>query len=257
MNKKRKKPYKREKAIDKDKYFIAFVIVLILLIINLFTLAYYKNKEKQETIEYQKRQEEKLKSLEAKEKKKRDETKNDTDIIFLGDSLTDYYDLDKYYDIKLINSGVAGWTTDQIIDNLDKLVYAYNPTKVILLIGTNDLNQEKDSDYIVNNIGKIVDEIKQKYPEVKMYIESLYPINNTDNEKINHTAVGIRKNSDIKEINRKLEEYCKKNKYTYINMYDELTDKEGNLNLKYTKEGLHMSDEGYKVVTKKLKKYLL
>ena len=251
MNKKRQKPYKREKAIDKDKYFIAFVIVLILLIINLFTLAYYKNKEKQEKIEYQKRQEEKLKALETKEKNKY------TDIVFLGDSLTDYYDLDKYYDIKLINSGVAGWTTDQIMDNLDKLVYAYNPTKVILLIGTNDLNQEKDSDYIVNNIGKIVDEIKQKYPEVKMYIESLYPINNTDNEKINHTAVGIRKNSDIKEINRKLEEYCKKNKYTYINMYDELTDKEGNLNLKYTKEGLHMSDEGYKVVTKKLKKYLL
>lgn len=251
MNKKRKKPYKREKAIDKDKYFIAFVIVLILLIINLFTLAYYKNKEKQEKIESQKRQEEKLKALETKEKNRY------TDIVFLGDSLTDYYDLDKYYDTKIVNSGVEGWTTDDILNNLDEKVFKYYPKKLVLLIGTNDLRDEKDTKYIIENIKKIVEEIKKKRPYTKIYIESLYPINNTDNEKINHTAVGIRKNSDIKEINRKLEEYCKKNKYTYINMYDELTDKEGNLNLKYTKEGLHMSDEGYKVVTKKLKKYLL
>ena len=65
-----------------------------------------------------------------------------------------------------------------------------------------------------------------------------------------------RKNSDIKEINKSLEKYCKKNKYTYINMYDELVDKNGNLKLEYTKEGLHMSDDGYKIITKKLKKYV-
>lgn len=250
MNKKRKKPYKREKAIDKDKYFIAFVIVLILLIINLFTLAYYKNKEKQEKIEYQKIQEEKLKSLEDKERKKY------TDIVFLGDSLTHYYDLDKYYDKKIINSGIEGWTTDDILKNLGCLVFKYYPKKLVLLIGTNDLRDEKDTKYIVKNIKKIVEEIKKERPYTKIYIESLYPVNNTDSEKIDKDMVKDRKNSDIKEINQKLEEYCKKNKYTYIDMYDELVDKEGNLKLEYTKEGLHMSDEGYKVITKKLKKYV-
>ena len=39
-------------------------------------------------------------------------------------------------------------------------------------------------------------------------------------------------------------------------MYDELVDKNGNLKLEYTKEGLHMSDDGYKIITKKLKKYV-
>ena len=177
MNKKRQKPYKREKAIDKDKYFIAFVIVLILLIINLFTLAYYKNKEKQAKIEYQKKQEEKLKAIRNKEKKKY------TDIVFLGDSLTDFYDLDKYYDIKIVNSGVAGWTTDDILNNLDEKVFKYYPKKLILLIGTNDLVYEKDVEYITKNIKKIVEQIKKKRPYTKIYIESLYPVNNTDDEK--------------------------------------------------------------------------
>ena len=250
MNKKRQKSYKREKAFDKDKYFIAFVIVLILLIINLFTLAYYKNKEKQEKIEYQKRQEEKLKVLIDKEKKKY------TDIVFLGDSLTDFYDLDKYYDIKIVNSGVSGWSTDDILNNLDEKVFKYYPKKLVLLIGTNDLIYGKDKDYIIKNIQKIVKKIIKERPYTKIYIESLYPVNNTNNQKIDKNMVKDRKNSDIKEINKKLEEYCKGNRYTYINMYDELVDKNGNLKLEYTKEGLHMSDEGYKIVTKKLKKYV-
>ena len=250
MNKKRQKPYKREKAIDKDKYFIAFVIVLILLIINLFTLAYYKNKEKQEKIEYQKRQEEKLKALETKEKNKY------TDIVFLGDSLTDYYDLDKYYNIKIINSGVEGWTTDDILNNLDEKVFKYYPKKLVLLIGTNDLRDEKDTKYIIENIKKIVEEIKKKRPYTKIYIESLYPINNTNDSKISHDMVGVRKNEDIQEINKNIKNYCSNNNFTYIDMHKELLDNDGNLKLEYTKEGLHMSDEGYKVITSKLKKVL-
>ena len=39
-------------------------------------------------------------------------------------------------------------------------------------------------------------------------------------------------------------------------MYSLLEDKDGNLKLEYTNEGLHMSDEGYEVITKELKKYM-
>ena len=39
-------------------------------------------------------------------------------------------------------------------------------------------------------------------------------------------------------------------------MYDELKDTNDNLKLEYTKEGLHISDSGYVVITKEIKKYL-
>ena len=36
----------------------------------------------------------------------------------------------------------------------------------------------------------------------------------------------------------------------------ELLDKNGNLDIAFTKEGLHVSPEGYKVISKIIKKYL-
>ena len=67
---------------------------------------------------------------------------------------------------------------------------------------------------------------------------------------------GIRTNKKIKYINKKLKKYCKNKDYTYINVYDELTDEDGNLALKYTEEGLHLNETGYIKVTKTLYKYL-
>ena len=39
-------------------------------------------------------------------------------------------------------------------------------------------------------------------------------------------------------------------------MYSKLLDDNGNLNIDYTKEGLHLVDEGYDVVNKEINKYL-
>ena len=64
-----------------------------------------------------------------------------------------------------------------------------------------------------------------------------------------------RNNKDIKEINKEIKKIAKKEKITYIDMYDELVDEDGDLSLDYTKEGLHLSDEGYEKVTFVLKKY--
>ena len=61
-------------------------------------------------------------------------------IVFLGDSITNFYDLDKFYKNKnVVNSGVNGNMTTDILDDLKTRVYRYNPSHVILLIGTNDL----------------------------------------------------------------------------------------------------------------------
>ena len=184
-------------------------------------------------------------------------TSPDDNFVFLGDSLTEYYHLDEFYDdLPTINSGRAGWTTDQILDNIDSLVYIYNPTKVFLLIGTNDIEQGKSINDIVINIEKITKRIKKNRPKTKIYIESLYPVNNTDFEKISHGMVGQRSNTIIKKINKEIKKYCNEFDYTYIDVYNNLTDKNGNLKLEYTEEGLHLSSLGYIKVTKILYPYL-
>ncbi len=218
---------------------IYFIIILILLLINIIFTS--SKKHEQELL-----------------------MKNPYDIkvteydnfVFLGDSITDWYAFDEFYDnIPVVNSGVAGNKTTDILDNIENRVGVYNPTKVFLLIGTNDIGERTPKE-IVNNIGKIVNKIRKIRPKTKIYIESLLPVNNSDDSKVNKETVRERTNKEIEEINKLLKEYCDKNKITYINTYDEFVSEDNQMDLKYTTDGLHLSNLGYLHLTKILLPYL-
>lgn len=181
-------------------------------------------------------------------------TYNKESIVFLGDSITSRYDLNKYFpNYNVYNSGIAGNMTKDILENMENRVFAYNPTKVFILIGTNDLVYSGlDNDGIKNNIEEIINKIYEKNSNTKIYLESIYPVNNSINKEI----VETRTNDNIKDLNNKIEKICNNNKCTYINMYDNLTDKNGNMKRIYTVDGLHLNKIGYKVITNKLIKYL-
>lgn len=173
-------------------------------------------------------------------------------IVFLGDSITKLYDLDKYYpDNNVVNSGVSGDVSEDILSDMYNRVYRYNPSKIFLLIGTNQLVNDSEEE-IIEQIFKIIDEIHNNNPIASVYLESIYPVNNN----IEKSPAKNRDNDKIIEINNKLKENCKKYKYEYVDIYTKLKDSNDNLKEEYTEDGLHLSDKGYEVVTDILKKYL-
>lgn len=172
--------------------------------------------------------------------------------LFLGDSLTDYFDLESYFPNQpVVNSGIAGNTTDQILASMKTRVYDYNPSKIFLLVGTNDLRDGKSQEAVVQNIEKIIEEIQTNRKQAEIFVESLYPVNASVS-----SAVGVRSNETIQNINAQLEEYCKEKNLTYIDLYAKLQDEQGNLQTQYTVDGLHLSDMGYQVVAEVLQEYL-
>lgn len=178
----------------------------------------------------------------------------DDNYLFLGDSLTEYYDLDKYYkDLPVVNSGISGNITEDILNDMDHRVYQYNPSKVFLLIGTNDIQKGISSSEIVDHIKEIFTDIHDNRPYAELYLESLYPV---DEDK---DASRDRTNEEIIEINKKLKKYCKDKDIVYIDLFQELVDEEDeDIRIKdeYSEDGLHLTDEGYEVVTNKIMKYL-
>lgn len=199
--------------------------------------------------------EEKKDTCKCKEEKY--EYKKNENIVFFGDSITEWYPLDVFFeDAPYVNSGVAGDTTKDLLENIESRVYNYNPTKVFILIGTNDYKENMTSKDISNNIKKIVQEIKKNRSNAKIYVQSIYPINNSDDSKINKNNVEPRTNSEISNTNKLIKELCNKEKVTYIDVYSELIADDGALDLRYTKDGLHLNDLGYYVVTKKLISYI-
>lgn len=240
--------------LDSKQKFSKIAILVSMLIIGIFIFNNFNNKNLTKTVENKKT----TKVVVEKNVKKEKNYKSEN-IVFLGDSITDYYDLDKYYkNMPVINSGTAGYKTNQILDELDERVIKYNPTKVFLLIGTNDLAfTDLTTEEIADNIVKIADRINEKRPNTQIYIESIFPVNTDKNEKkVSWEMVDVRENKSITAINNYVKEKIKNKKYTYVDMYKLLIGKDGNLNINYSVDGLHMNDNGYKVITKEIMKYI-
>lgn len=180
---------------------------------------------------------------------------NDKEIIlFVGDSITDRYDLEKYYDYDnkiIINSGVGGYRTTNIINRFRNLIEQYNPSKLFLMIGTNDLGAGMDKDDIIENIKKIISMIKEKNSNTKIYLETIYPVN-SDKRKQDKE----RNNKTISDINKELKKYCESSNIEFIDIYSYLVDDNDKLKDEYTEDGLHLNDFGYDVVTSILKPYV-
>lgn len=194
-------------------------------------------------------------NVSAISKKSQKKINQEENIVFLGDSIFDWYPTEKIYDdFPVVNSGIAGNKTTDILKNMEERVYKYNPTKVFLLIGTNDIEWE-DSDElneeVYNNIKKIAQKIRKNRKNAKIYVLSILPVNN------NMSGAHDRHISEIKTINKKLENFCKNEKYiTYVDAFDGLTNSDEMFYEGYTKDGLHPNDLGYAKITEMLMKYM-
>jgi len=67
----------------------------------------------------------------------------------------------------------------------------------------------------------------------------------------------IGKTDLIPEINRKLEALAKEKKISFIHLFPLFTEKNSNVMRKeLTTDGLHLTEEGYRIWSKALKRYL-
>lgn len=173
-------------------------------------------------------------------------------ILFLGDSITEWYPIEEIFgDMPIVRSGIAGYETNDILKRMEPMVYRYNPTKVFLLIGTNDLKyKDDDEDEVYNNIVEIISKIRKNRPRAIIYYQTIYPVN----RKLG--AAEERYNDEIIKVNSKMKKYCENNNVVYIDMYSELKDDNGNFDEKFTKDGLHPNNLGYARISRVLTQYI-
>ena len=179
--------------------------------------------------------------------------------LFLGDSIMHAYDLKHYFPgIYTVNSGVNGDNVDMILEDMQNRVFQYNPSKVFLLIGTNDIRDEHSDEHIVTGISKIIQKIQEHQKYTKIYVLSIYPVNCKKDlyDQIDMVSVGNRTNDRIESLNNKIKELCKKQNVSYIDMYSKMIDENGDLKIEYTLEGLHLTETAYEMITYELISYL-
>lgn len=197
-------------------------------------------------------------SLYLYSKNKLDNAKiQDENIVFFGDSITEGYNVKEFFDeYRVVNSGISGNITKNLIDRIETDLYDYNPSKVIILIGTNDIRANISDEEIIDNIKEIINSIRKNRKNAEIYIQSIYPINRDIDKEYWKDVNSEYNNKHIIKLNKLIKNLCKEEKINYINVYSKLIDDNGNLKSAYTKEGLHLNDLGYYKVTNVLKEYL-
>lgn len=165
-----------------------------------------------------------------------------TDIVFLGDSLTEGFDLVKHFGrADLRNRGLSGNMTDHVVYRLEEIVKA-KPKKVLLMIGINDLFQGKYPEEVFDNIVQILELIYQGSPDTWRYMQSVLPINES------HLLMDEDLNTSIYKLNDMLAGYClDEPRLRYVDLHTEFLGMNGQMDERYTFDGVHLSQAGYRL----------
>ncbi len=153
-------------------------------------------------------------------------------IAFVGDSLIEPGRWDEWFaDFDVVNFGVAGSTTDDLLARLDDVVQA-DPDELVLLIGTEDLSKRGSVEHIVRNIETALVTLRKELPGTRLLLVSILPRGHEFADR-------------IREANRHLWQFVATVHGQYLDVWPVLALEDGELNPVYTDDRLHLNARGY------------
>jgi len=169
-------------------------------------------------------------------------------VVFLGDSITDYWKLPDYFPGKpYINRGIDGQTTPEMLVRFRQDIIALHPKVLVVLAGTNDIagvtgptsNEDIEANYAS------MAELARAH-RIRMVFASILPAHNyTDDAQ---ESFALRPRDRILALNKWLKDYCAKNGFVYLDYFSALVDERGMLKRALSDDGLHPTDAGYKIM---------
>ncbi|MEX2093734.1 MAG: GDSL-type esterase/lipase family protein [Pirellulales bacterium] len=160
-------------------------------------------------------------------------------LVFLGDSITQGWGDDfrgKFDNVKTANRGISGDTTRGMLVRLADDVIALDPSGVVMLMGTNDVENGATPATIAGNVKLIVAELKEHDPQLPIVLCEVFP----------SSAEKNRPKDKIRELNRLLEEAVKGDpQVTLVDTWTLFANAEGNAKQELFPDLLHLNDDGY------------
>src|SRR5450631_3482492 len=129
-------------------------------------------------------------------------------VVFMGDSITDIWKLEKYFPGKpYLNRGIGGQTTPQMLIRFRPDVIDLEPRVVVILAGTNDIagNTGPMSIAEIEANLKTMAELARLH-HIRVVMSSVLPVNNyTARSKM---FFPLRPPAQILELNGWIKDYC-------------------------------------------------
>jgi beta-glucosidase len=170
------------------------------------------------------------------------------DILFYGDSITDWWSMDspqggkavrdKYFGaVKVANFGVAGDTTQGLLWGLQNGEgQGHKPKAIMLMIGTNSTGNCSTAE-IAEGVGAVVLELRKNFPDAKVLLLAIFP----------RGAVPTDANRlKIEETNRIIARLDDRKHVFFMNINDKFIDDKGGL-IGFRGDNLHPVEQGYEI----------
>ena len=177
------------------------------------------------------------------------------EILMIGNSITNYWageplaphqwgkaSWEKLFKGKVVRNLGFGW--DRVENVLWRIHHGeldgYRAKCIAMMIGTNNLDWNTDEE-IIAGIRQVVKAIRQRQPDAKLYVIGILPRKDME-ERVRTFNLSLEK-----ELQHSTDAL-------YLNLGEELMDKEGRANLSLFRDGLHPNEKGYELIAKELGK---
>ncbi len=160
-------------------------------------------------------------------------------LVFLGDSITQGWgeNLDERFGSRIANRGISGDTTRGMLLRLGDDVLALRPSGIVMLMGTNDIEEGADPATIVNNIQLIVERCYKHRDDLPIVLCLVFP-----------SSPQMRRPPEtIQSVNDGLRKAFKGNRQvTLLDTWTLFAGPDNNAKLEDMPDLLHLNEAGYK-----------
>ncbi|WP_297690847.1 GDSL-type esterase/lipase family protein [uncultured Eudoraea sp.] len=169
-------------------------------------------------------------------------------IVFTGSSsIRLWKDLhESFPKHQIVNSGFGGSQASDLLAYTNELILQYNPGKVFIYEGDNDINDNKRPKEVISVFKEIISKIKDAKPETLIVIISAKP-----------SLARWHLKRKYKSINRRFNRLCKKEPYLdYANIWNIMLDKKKLRQDIFIEDGLHLNSKGYELWDQIISNYI-
>ncbi len=172
------------------------------------------------------------------------------DVVMVGDSLTERGEWWELLERPVANRGVAGDTVEAVRARLDD-VAALDPRIVFVLVGINDLLAGASPEALAARHAGLIAELHGRLPRARIVAESLLPIRDEQ----------VARDAELTSATvRRANELCRRGAAAagadWLDLHARLADPDGELDPRYSSDGLHLSGAGYRAWAAAVPPYL-
>lgn len=164
------------------------------------------------------------------------------DLLFVGDSITDFWAVTgkeiwkEEYGDRAGNAGISGDRTEHVLWRIDNgMTDGLSPATCVLMIGTNNLAHNTDEE-ISEGVIAVIGKLREKLPDTKLLVLGIFPRGEEADDP---------DRARIKTINEDLSKTADGEMIHYLDIGQVFLSDDGTLSKDVMWDFLHLTDEGY------------